>query len=646
MSHSDRAGSAGGRCMGGSRLAETPWADSQLYRVLQQGPVPDKLPHDGRASLAATCWGALEMVLRDTRAVLKVHPDDAVLAGLAQRMKDGPCTGEVTVCGVRVRATDARALLRAAVQLGCRLPVGVADPFFGFRTSLTDNNVEYDNGAKSVDETFAWVELVTALTAQPSGARVTGLIMPTMCDRPTVTAEAEAVAEVLCIPAVRDSVQRLQVFVEPDLYLPDEAHWALFEAIEDLSALQHLKLIGVPGDWARLIGLISSLTSVTLVDSNEGCNSSDPDISPKLMVVFLDALEQATNLRKLELPDAYVADACVALPPRALPVGLEVLCMSCFQPLYWWEATELRSLRLLGPNSDVGAPDVPVWERLAQLINCSKKLRRLVLGKFRSHLDLQQVLPVCSALEHSAVEELVFDEPIDVCDDSGTSKEFCRALNAALGRVVRNNASLRELRLLGTSCSSGDRVAVVTALRDNTTLRELELEWGDEAADLGAALGATLSRNTSLEELAIAFAWTPEGWHEVLQGLGENRTLQALRCGYASHGQGITDRDVLDLVDALYGGDRHEGRQLHTFEICGAACPIPLISDLGVESVTAVLEDPSSKLRRVALERVRLGVRGVACIVRALERNTFVSLELRGSVDLDSALEGGAWRRI
>ncbi|CAG9465304.1 unnamed protein product [Pedinophyceae sp. YPF-701] len=607
--------------MDGSFDAETSWEDSQLSRVLRGEPMLlmlDKLPDDDKARLAATCWGALETVLRDTRAVLRVRPDDSVLAGVAARVTEGPCAGSVTVCGVQVAATDAGALLAATEDVG--LPVDY-------------DGVDYRDGVgyrRSIEDSYQimrdWVLMVMVAAESGADVRVTGLTVPTIDDRLALEGfnyEAREVAQVLQTSMVRDSLRSLKLRVGGRV-LDDEVIEVLHGALRGLSALQHLELRNPYPSWVCLVDQYSNLKTLKLRQIFE-----PPGFGLGEWEAFFDAVERATGLRSL-MVEVGVGERAesAALRPRGLPAGLEELYVSITHPVRWWEATNLRSLTLrhLTPEGLLLGP--PVWARLAELLGRCRTLRRLVIDDLTEYLNEGDVLAVLAALERSRVEELAISFPIA----SPTSEESTEALTAALASVLRN-AALRDLTISETKYTAvlgfdGFAAPVFTALRDSTALRTLRVHWrGSTSPGLGEALGALLSSSTSLVELEVSsLDWrSPDTMDPFWRGLGENRTLEVLRLDDMRAYVMLEDEDLSLLLRALYVDGRDEGRQLHTLEICGTS-----VSDRGVEYIAALLRDQrSSRLRRVALTEVGAGDKGVEVFARALRRNsTLKSLEL------------------
>ncbi|CAG9462392.1 unnamed protein product [Pedinophyceae sp. YPF-701] len=634
----EQAGTAGEDRTGGSRRSEMPWEDSGLTRVLRGAPLLvllDKLPDKDKASLTATCWGALETMLRDTRAVLKVHPDDPVLAGLARRVRDGPCCGSVTLCGIQMPATDAGALLGATQRLGIELPPSVAEPF-----PETEGTFDVHDYAPNREKKRACIDLMRALSREPIGVHVTGLTVPTLWNGPTVAADATAVAEILQTRTIKDNLRSLKLAVgKKDSFgrnsaLPDVVVGMLHGALRGLSALQHLELFNTPPAWACSIGQYSDLTTLALREPLQALV-----FDPAECEAFLDDLERAKNLRTLDLalrlPDG------AEMRPRAVPRGLEVLRMTYEHPLRWWEATGLRSVELtLSQMRTTPQDDAANWLLLAELIDRSKGLRRLAI-EFATIPGVQPVLAVMSALERSAVEDLVY-----ACARytvGGVSED----LTAGFVSLVHNAAALRALELVGAPSNElfgFDLAVVVTALQGSKTLRKLRLDWdhGPNDADqgteeIGAALRGLLGRNTSLVELHLSsLAWTPEGFRELLGGLGANRTLQVLRicCEYLSS---LEDGDVCELVDALYGEGRHEGRQLHTLEVS-----TPCATDYSVRACIApvLADERSCKLRRLGLDLIKAKDDGMEAIARALRHNRWLE-SLTLCVDSDYVTPGG-----
>ncbi|CAG9465487.1 unnamed protein product [Pedinophyceae sp. YPF-701] len=466
--------------------------------------------------------------------------------------------------------------------------------------------------------------MMRALAATPGGAHVTGLTVPALSGNSwdlwthlTSEAELQGVARVLQTRTVRDRLRFLKIAVGRDALMQHRAAEVLHGALGGLSALQHLQL---DHPSAHLANVVDQLSGLRTLEVRQGLWMHDRGFTAAEWSAFWVALERATDLRSLTLSDWADRDASAEL--RALPARLEVLCMNCEHPLRWWDGINLRSLNLERMGH------FERWDRLAELLSRSRKLTRLRVGGIsdRPHIDPDAVLAVFSALEHSQVEDLSL-----ACSFEAEGA-FREALGAAVASAVRNMPALQELHLSGPTTREADpdgwlgfdRSAAVAALRDTATLRTLRLDLCSSKIEpgLGAALGGLVSRSTSLAELHLHRFECPAGsYSELFQGLGENRTLQVLRC--CSGGEAPLDNGfVRRLMDALYGGGRHEGRQLHTLEIRSSR-----VRHAGVAHIAQVLEDrPSVKLRRLTLEGVDVGLESIGF---ALQRNcALVSLRV------------------
>ncbi|CAG9465442.1 unnamed protein product [Pedinophyceae sp. YPF-701] len=519
---------------GNVRTSTTQTDSTTMWGLFEQALVEvpcllDGLDPQDWANLAATQLGALEMVLRCCQCTMQVHPGRPLLYVLARQLTGTYCKGSIEVNGVRVPASDARALAQALREM--------VQPY--------EKSWDDDKQGLAAWTQFTWRLLRAAGDAGGDPLRVTALVPPSDGSESRTGSDSAVLAlrPVLAMPSVRDHLQRLSL-----PRLAGDLVALLQDSLGELPALRRLEgrgrgsrvAVEMAKDGAALAGLISDCAA--LRELFIASASFEEEAAERLLCWLAGAGE----LRHLRLERCTIEPDCAGkwLAAGSALGALEVYeAVGCRSQWLWERAwrgmTNLQELVLEGCL--LGGE---LATAIAGLLRNTTTLRRLeVSGSTQGTDSVQAVVGILSALQENTtvtvlslnLDYRVLSSPLvagalaAVLQSNVTLKHLdVEELGGPRGRLpnaeevadaLADNTTIETLRLpdLGQQC---DAVRVGAGLAQCRSLRHLtlgSLNYGDSRA-----LGRELARSTSLVSLEVMRAWGEVV--EVLWGSGDQRS--------------------------------------------------------------------------------------------------------------------------